>query len=388
MQNLRKEKSVCILTSVHTPFDTRIFHKQAKTLAKVGYKVTLVAQHDKNEVFDGVKIIALPKPRNRIVRMFGLTSRAFSLALRQRADVYHFHDPELLPVGVLLKFSTRSKVIYDVHENVPNQILNKTWLHPWLRRLLPVFYILVERACLPFVDRIVLAEDSYIENYLGRKNVIPIRNYTLLSYVTPHGRPLSSTSKVSGNVFKVIYIGGITILRGSMELIEALRIMKDEGHKKAKLDLVGPVVTGLQTKLDALIQRHELQDNVFICNSVPHEKVFELLAQAHVGVAVLRPNPNYVASLPTKLFEYMAVGLPVIASNFPLWKEIVEGNNCGLTVDPLNPEDIARAMKYLLEHPDEARQMGENGKKAVLEKYNWENESKKLLVLYEELLKR
>ncbi|NLM38812.1 MAG: glycosyltransferase family 4 protein, partial [Firmicutes bacterium] len=103
---------VCILTTVHPPFDTRIFHKQAKTLVQAGYDVTLIAQHERDEVVDGVKIIALPKPRNRLSRMFGLTWRAFRLALRQRADVYHFHDPELLPNGVLLRLFTRAKVIY------------------------------------------------------------------------------------------------------------------------------------------------------------------------------------------------------------------------------------------------------------------------------------
>ena len=121
---------------------------------------------------------------------------------------------------------------------------------------------------------------------------------------------------------------------------------------------------------------------------VLHEKVSELLAQARVGVATLHPDPNYLGSLPTKLFEYMAAGLPVVASNFPLWKEIVEGNKCGLTVNPLDPEEIAHAIEYLINHPDEARRMGENGRQAVLEKYNWETEGKKLLALYEKLLAR
>ncbi len=104
-------------------------------------------------------------------------------------------------------------------------------------------------------------------------------------------------------------------------------------------------------------------------------------------MAILHPEPNYIESFPTKLLEYMAAGLPVIASNFPLWKEIIEGNNCGLTVNPLNPREIAKAVEYLLEQSDEARKMGENGRKAVVEKYNWETESRKLIAVYEDLLK-
>ncbi|MBC7077734.1 MAG: glycosyltransferase, partial [Synergistales bacterium] len=137
--------TVCILTTVHPPFDTRIFHKEARALVTAGYDLTLIAQHDKNEVVDGVKVIALPKPKNRFTRIFGLTWRAFRLALRQRADVYHFHDPELLPVGGLLKLLTRAKVIYDVHEDVPEQILTKHWLPALLRHPLAVVFNAFEK---------------------------------------------------------------------------------------------------------------------------------------------------------------------------------------------------------------------------------------------------
>ena len=173
-------RKVCILTTVHPPFDTRIFHKQAKTLARAGYDVTLIAQHDGDRVVEGVRVIGLPKPHNRFTRIFGLTWRAFRLALRQRADVYHFHDPELLPAGALLKLFTKAKVIYDVHENVPKQILNKAWLPSWSRRLVALAYMLIERGLLPFIDEIIIAEDSYIENYRDRKNVVAIRNDPLL----------------------------------------------------------------------------------------------------------------------------------------------------------------------------------------------------------------
>jgi len=124
-----------------------------------------------------------------------------------------------------------------------------------------------------------------------------------------------------------------------------------------------------------------------LVGKVKHEEVYTILPRCHVGMAILHPTPNNIESVVTKLFEYMAVGLPVIASNFPLYKELIEGNNCGLTVDPLNPREIAQAVEYLIEHPDEARKMGENGRKAVVVKYNWETESKKLIDVYEDLLK-
>ena len=162
---------VCILTSVHTPFDTRIFHKQAKSLLKAGYDVTLIAQHDKDEVVDEVKILALSKPRNRLWRMLG-TWRIFKLAYRQKADVYHFHDPELLPMGLFLKLLKKGKVIYDVHEDYPKAILTKSWLPSMVRRPVSSVFTFLEKSvqagysCLEEF-RFLLLDLSYF-SFLGR----------------------------------------------------------------------------------------------------------------------------------------------------------------------------------------------------------------------------
>ena len=379
---------VCILTTVHPPLDTRIFHKEARTLARTGYDVTLIAQHDGNTIVDGVRVIGLPKPRNRLGRIFGLTWRAFRLALRQRATIYHFHDPELLLIGVLLKLFARAKIIYDVHENVPKQILNKLWLPTWSRRPLTVAYKLVERVCLPFIDVIVIAEDSYIENYRSFRDVITVRNYPIPSPLKV-GSPNTDRDEGLQHGFQLTYVGGVSKLRGSLELIEAMRILKAKGFKDVALSLIGPLSPPrFRHELSLLLRQYGLEQSVHIVEPIPHQEVFNVLGRSHVGLAILHPDPNYVDSLPTKLFEYMAAGLPVVASNFPLWKELIEGNRCGLTVDPLDPEAIAQAVEYLITHPEEARRMGENGRRAVEEKYNWEQESKKLLSLYECLLKQ
>lgn len=120
---------------------------------------------------------------------------------------------------------------------------------------------------------------------------------------------------------------------------------------------------------------------------MPHEENIKHLLDADCGLVCFQPAPNQINAMPRKMFEYMAASLPVIASNFSLWKEIIEGNKCGICVDPLNPKEIAKAIDYLIEHPQDARRMGENGRKAILEKYNWENESVKLLNLYDKLVR-
>ena len=372
-------KKVCILTSVHPPFDTRIFHKQAKTLAEAGYEVTLIAQHDKDEVVDGIKIIALPRPKNRFWRMLG-TWRVLKMALRQKADIYHFHDPELLPAGMLLKVTTKGKVIYDVHENVKDDILAKSWLPKVARRPLSLMYRLTEKLGFPFIDEIILAEDSYIKNYKKHNNILVLRNYPILSYVV-------RSSEVKTSRPTLVYVGGISEARGVLELVQSTRLLKPK-YENILLILVGQIYSiSLEEKIRKLLEQFGLQDNVRLVGKVKHEEIYDILLRCHIGMVILHPEPNYIESLPTKLFEYMAAGLPVIAFNFPLWKEIVEGNNCGLTVNPLNPREIAKAVEYLLEHPDEARKMGENGGKAVVGKYNWETESRKLIAVYEDLLK-
>ena len=171
---------VCHITTVHQPFDTRIFHKEAKTLVKAGYNVSIIAQHPRNELVDRVKIVALPKPKNRFFRILFLTKKAYKIALSQKADIYHFHDPEFLPLAIKLRKQTGSKTIYDVHENISGQILTKQWIPDILRKPLSKFYQFKENRLLPFIDWIILAEDSYLKIYKNYPNASVIRNYPLI----------------------------------------------------------------------------------------------------------------------------------------------------------------------------------------------------------------
>jgi len=369
--------TICIITTVHPPFDTRIFHKEARTLARAGYEVTLIAQHSHNEVVDGVKITGLPKPRNRFSRTFGLTWRAFRTALRQRAEVYHFHDPELLPIGVLLKLFTRAKVIYDVHEDVPEQILTKHWIPALLRRPVAVVFNSLEKLLVRAADAVVVATEGIAEKFASFNPVV-VHNYPNLQML-----PNPSTERGGGEEKVLIYAGGITELRGAREMVRALEQLKPACD--VELHLIGKFEPPeLERKLQALPGYQRVR---FLGWMKP-ENVYAHLAKADIGLVCLHPEPRFVVALPVKLFEYMAAGLPVIASDFPLWKEIVEGSNCGLCVDPLDPQAIARAIEFLITHPEEAREMGENGRRAVEEKYNWEHEGEKLLALYDKLLSR
>ncbi len=377
---MKFKAKICHITTVHNPFDVRIFHKECKTIAKAGYKVCLIAQHNKDEVVNEVKIIALPKAKNRLHRIFILTLIALRYALKQRADIYHFHDPELLPVGVLLKLFTGKKIIYDVHENIRFQILNKYWLKKSIRKWISLVYHFIEKCCLFFIDFVILAEDSYLKYYDNLTNVRVVRNYPILKYVAGHS---TNFSKEKTNRVSLIYVGCISKLRGVFETIEGIKILRENGYPDIQMKMVGTVFPeSITLEIDSLLSSHNLMHNIKMVGGVPHDKIYGVISKSLIGVAILHPDPNYLESIPTKLFEYMAVGLPVIVSDFPVWKEIVERNKCGICVDPLNPRKLAEAVKSLTEHPEQMEKMSINGKKAVLDKYNWEKESDCLLSIY------
>ncbi len=370
---MRKYKKICILTSVHSAFDIRIFHKEAKSLSKAGYDVTLVAPYKKDIIIEGVKIVSIPKVRMRY-RLLGVNRKLYKKALNQKADVYHFHDPELIPWVVKLKKKTRARVIYDVHEDYPKQILSKYWIPKILRKIISIFINFYEKRMVKNFDYVITVGEEIEERFRkNNSNVETIKNF-------PDVEKFRNIKKEKNNesIFNLIYIGGISKVRGINQLVQAMEYLP----KEVKLTLFGKFSPEEYKEEVKKIKGFEKTEYL---GWISFDKMPYQLFKSDIGVICFLPEPNHINSCPNKLFEYMVAELPVIASNFPSWKEIVEGNNCGICVNPLEPEEIAKAVKYLIRHPKEAKKMGENGRKAVLEKYNWENESKKLLNIYSSL---
>ncbi len=370
---IKKICKVCILTTVHPLFDTRIFHKESKSLVMAGYAVALVVQHDKFETIDGMRIVPLIKPRNRFERMFSLTWQAFRLGLKENANIYHFHDPELMPVGIVLRILGK-RVIYDVHEDVSGQIIDKYWIPKFLRKLVSFSVLWVEKFFAKFFDGIVAVTPRIAQKFPQKKTTI-VQNFPILEHETNNFFKLYQQRANS-----IAYVGGLTEGRGIFEMIMAIEhipinlevklILGGEFNpRELKADIVK--LTGW-TKVD---ERGWLS----------RKDVLNVLGESRIGLVVLHPLPNYLPSYPVKMFEYMNAGLPVVASNFPLWQEIIENAKCGICIDPLNPQAIAGAVQWLLEHPQEAEVMGKNGQRVVKEKYNWDNEAKKLLAFYERI---
>jgi glycosyltransferase involved in cell wall biosynthesis len=373
-----EKPKICHLTTVHPPFDTRIFHKEAKSLAKAGYSVTLIARHEKEELVDGIRIIPLKTPRNRIVRMTKTLLECYRKAVKVDADLYHFHDPELIIVGWLLKRKGK-KVIYDVHEDVPKDIINKYWIWKPVRILVAKITGFIEKSISLKLDGIVTATSSISQNFKSvSEKLIVINNYALMNELYQENK-IKHEGKFNGHF--VVYVGSITVERGAKEMVEAMGLLPQDC--KVKLLLGGNFAPPL---LKETLERMQGWVRVECMGWLNRNQIANVFGKAQVGLVLFHPEPNHIEAQPNKLFEYMSAGLPVITSHFPLWKEIVEGNQCGLTINPLNPQEIADAIRYIFDNPKVAEEMGQRGREAVEVKYNWLKEEKKLLAFYELIL--
>ncbi len=368
---------VAHLTTAHPRFDVRIFHKECCSLAKAGYSVDLyVADGAGNSHHEGVSIIDVGRHRGRINRMFGKTWAVWNAVRKTDAHIVHIHDPELLPVALVLKYMGRT-VIYDAHEDVPRQILGKPWIKPWIRKVIAWPFEKLENFVARRCAVVICATPHIAERYAAIGiNSVAINNYPIPGELAnPYSHaPQRSHEKSSLN--KICYIGGITRMRGAVEMLEAIALAD------MQLVLAGPMES---PELHATLMAMPGWTQVDYRGVLDRDGIKNLLAESNLGLVLLHPAPNYLDALPVKMFEYMAAGLPILASDFPLWRDILNESGAGRCVDPLDIQAIADSILSLLSSPSDLEAMSAAGIAATANIYNWHNEERKLLGAYRKI---
>jgi glycosyltransferase involved in cell wall biosynthesis len=366
------KKKICIITTVHNLFDNRIFFKQAGTLAE-RYDVVLIAQ-GKSHTAGKIRVVGLKKPRNRFDRFLKTNKQAYEKAAREQAEIYHFHDPEFLFFTRKLKKKTKGKIIYDVHEDVERQILNKPWIPVFLRKIISRIFKITENFFIRHVDFIIVSEDPYLGIYRKYRNVDAVRNFP---FYVKTGKKKKKT---------LVYLGSVSEERGLFKMIEALKIVK-KNHSDIKLEIIGGIEEKMRERAEKIIYGYGLEKNIRFHGFVKSDEAMKIAEKCFIGLSLLQPTQHYLNNWPSKLFDYMMLGIPIIISDFKITQKIIEDTECGLVVDSTNPEEIAEKIEFLIENPKIAEKLGKNGRKHALKKYNWGRERKKLLRIYEELLK-
>lgn len=365
-------------STVHLRDDSRIRSKMMASLhGRYPGLVTLLVQDGLGNEADveGYSVIDTGPRLNRLWRMSLGGWRMFRAVLKEKPAVAHFHDPELIPWAVLLRaFGVR--IIYDVHEDYPEAVSENYRLPAFARKTLPTIVRAIEWVGGSLFDGIV-AVTSQIEGRFPKQKTVQVRNWPILDeFHAPIGRPMAERPR------EVAYIGTITQNRNIIGMLEAIHSLR---HANVQLRLAGDFTVENDR---ALAQSHASWDLVRFDGWVARAGVADILASARAGLVVLKPIEHETLTLPIKLFEYMAAGVPVISSDFPLWREIVEDVGCGLLVDPMKPDEIAEAIEWILDNPEAAEEMGARGRKAVVDQFNWGQEAKQLFQLYDRVLER
>jgi glycosyltransferase involved in cell wall biosynthesis len=366
---MNKPPIVCHFTSVHPAGDTRIFVKECRSLARAGFQVVLVAANAESGVKDGVRIIGVHTSGGRLRRMIFGARAVFRAALSVDADIYHFHDPELLRFAGRLRRAGKT-VVYDSHEDLPRQVAHKHYIPSWLKPLISGVAEFLEdrwtRKC-----HAVITATAHIRDRFARFHELAV---DVCNYPSLEELPEPDFSRERGRV--ACYIGSITEVRGIREKVEMMN------GADFRLLLGGPFSP--RELLEEMKSRPGWA-NVQYEGPLNREQVVDMLGRSAVGLVTMHNSPNYAEALPVKMFEYMAAGIPVITNVIPLWKRIAEENGCGIAVDISDADAFRKAVKELLDDPGRMRAFGRAGRHAVESRYNWGVEEKKLIALYRRL---
>ena len=385
-KGLRGKAKVMFMSSVHRWDDPRIFHKEAAELKKFYLVEVHATAPFKYKDVDGIGVYGLPPYRWRVCRCFNwlrLTVRS----LRAGADVFHFHDPELIPLGIFLKLFTNKKVIYDIHEHNEATLLSREWIPAPLRRPAAWLVDKIELASASCFNGLIVADNELAVKFNKAKAIEVVRNFPSASFGEGYleQRKCEAERPVNREPV-VIYVGVLGVERGLETVLEAMPMIRST-FPTVKCLLVGRVnYKGLAPCYSDNLDEYLSSGNITVTGQVDYDQVMRYLAQSDVGWTPFPPITKHRWGIGTKLTEYMAMSLPVVASDYGEGAEVVKNEKCGLLVPPQDPAAHARAISLLLADRSLARALGCSGREAFQESYTWERQAVKLARFYKRLL--
>ncbi|MBC1211351.1 glycosyltransferase family 4 protein [Listeria booriae] len=371
-------KQVTIMSSVHPWNDTRIFHREAVSLANAGYAVTLYAIESNRKYQNEITNLTVKTlPKKSKLKRFQTWFRLHHIARKSQASIVHLHDPELLPLGYFLQKFHKKQVVFDMHEDFPAVLQSKKIAKHAFAKPILRFVAYVEKKMLQKVSAVVFAEAYYKENYQDvLTKQVDIYNYPFLQ------EPMSVPKY---EIPTLVYAGAIHEIRGFKEMLDVARLLKMAGHTFQIL-IIGQVPTRLETYASDFQRKHGLEQEIKLIGRVDLSQLMTYYAKSHIGLALLHPVGNYLRSLPTKIFEYMSFSLPYVLSDFEAYQELATSTSSGIAVDAEKPHEIAKQIQFLLKHPEEQKRLGENGYMYHQVKFNWATQEQRLSKLYQSIL--
>lgn len=358
------KRSIFIGTSVHRWNDNRIFHKEAVSLA-YHFSVQLHAPADFDyKTKQKVKVFGLPLWSKESDRKY-IRRELWSRLKKSDSEIFYFHDPELIWIGIKARIFLGKKIVYDVHENTVESIKGKKWLNTLTKGLAIIGYKLFEWIGKQLFNHFILAEDSY-------KILIPHNSTIVLNYPIVEESNGNSEQKL----YDLVYLGDVREDRGALIILELINQLKKK-REEIKIALLGKIVN--KEKFDIIIEKYCLEQNIKFFGYVDYQEAINIVKKSKVGLCLLKPTQNFIHSYPTKLFDYMNAGIPFVSSNFQLYDELIQKSNAGISVDPLNITEVINAVSKLLGDADYRDQLGQNGRSSLQTMFNWNTQSNILI---------
>ncbi|RJQ16376.1 MAG: glycosyltransferase [Nitrospiraceae bacterium] len=372
-----RKKKVCIIHKVNT-LDPRSFYKQGRSALNAGYDTSVMGFFHKDETVQGIRLIKFKCPSGRLTRFLLTNCQVFIKALKEKADVYHFHDLDFIPWAVLLKIMTRKKIVYDIHEANPEYMLLKAYIPGIFRKILSFLVYLTEHTTAGFFDAIVPNDNYVAKDFRHRKNEVIFNFPTLDFFKNENSIPWHEKK------FDLFYHGSLPAYHFEM----MMRIAEKLNAENVKNVWGIAMSEGSPAEWAGReVKKRRLENNFTFLPFIDYLGICDYLSNAKIGIIPLPPYKKFMKNIPLKLFEFMGFGMPVVLSDLPPSRQFIKGEHCAIAVEPGNADEYVRAIKTLLDGPAAAAEMGKKGRRLVFEKFNWGIEEKKMLGLYAELLK-